>query len=330
MKKIVPDRIHLLAHANPATRDVEKMRFHDRGAYLDAIRQHLPEPYILTGNPDILFAPENERDGGRRDDAARIRDIQEALDDPWTAAIVALAGGAYFTRLLPHLNVSALSRRRTPLWMLGFSEMTTFVNIVASYPGGRGLYWLGPNYLGRKIRPAAAAREAFGEFWRVLPDILHGEPPRAARHLSFGPIRGRLVAGKIRSGEIRLIGGCLTVLITMLAGPLARRLRPAGKWLILEDLQEAPYRVDRHLATLKLAGWFDQVAGVILGAFHADGADEQNAVLKLLRYHLPRDREVPVVLSDSFGHVWPMVPVPINQPLTLSVRAKRVVIGKDI
>lgn len=329
MTRKYPDRVHLIAHANPATRDVKQLGFRDKYLYLEFIRDHLPDPFILTCNPDVLFGEEREWHGGRQDDAARIADLQAALDDHNTAAIVALAGGAYFTRLLPHLDFSALARRRQPLWAFGFSEMTTFVNLVASYSGGRGVYWLGPNYLGRKIRPARTARAAFGEYWKALADILSGRRPQKTRHLSFGPITGRLVNGTVRPGKVRLLGGCLTVLITMLAGPLGRRLQPEGKWLMLEDLQEAPYRVDRHLATLKLAGWFDRVAGVLLGAFHTDGANEQRAVLELLRFHLPQNHDVPIVVSNSFGHLWPMVPAPLALPLDLSIRGKRVIIEAD-
>ena len=327
MKKILPDRIHLIASANPAMTDLRELRFRDVPAYLDFVREHLPAPYLLTCNPKVLNAVEDEQHGGRHDDAQRIADLQDALDDPRTAAIVSLSGGAYFTRLLPHLDFSPLTRRRSPLWALGFSELTTLVNLVATYPAGRGLYWLTPNYLGRRIHPAKTAHAAVAEFWQMLPDVLRGESTAHTRHISFKPITGRLMHGSTRSGTVRLFGGCTTVVVAMLAGPLARRLKPAGKWLILEDLQEAPYRIDRHFAAIKLAGWFNQIAGVILGAYYANGDDLQRAALAALRYNLPSNRNVPVIFSHSFGHIWPMSPVLLNQPLKMTVRDRHVVIG---
>lgn len=322
-----PNRVHLIAHANPATKDVKRFRFADTPAYLRFIRDQLPAPFRLTCTPRLFDALEDQDRGGRRDDAARVRDVQNALDDPNTAAIVAAAGGAYFSRILPHLDFSPLARRRTLLWTLGFSEMTNFVNLVASYRGGRGLYWLCPNYLGWKIRPLSQARAAFAEFWRTLPRLLEGERPASAKHLPLGNIEGRLARGRARSGSIRLAGGCLSVLVAMLAGPLGRRLEHDGAWLAIEDLQEPPYRIDRHLATLKLAGWFDRVAGVLVGAFHHDNQDQQAAVLELLKYHLPPERSVPVVTTNSFGHVWPMVPLELNRPLRMTATGRRVSIG---
>lgn len=319
------NRIHLLAHANPLGPDAARFGM-NLDQYFAFARRNLPKPLRITYNTKIMQAVEQERHGGRNDDAARIRDIQNALDDPRTLALVAVSGGAYFTRILPHLAFSGLARRRDPLWALGFSEMTTLVNLVASYRCGRGLYWLGPNFLGSQIRPVAKAVDALAEFWRTLPDVLANKTPGAAHHLAFGPIRGQLVAGQVRTGRVRLTGGCLAVLAAAITGPLGRRLRPDGKWLLLEDVKETPYRIDRHLAALKLAGWFERIAGLLIGDFRMLREDTQPAVLELLPYHLPSGHRVPVVTTRSFGHVWPLVPVLLNRPVRMDVRGRAVTV----
>jgi muramoyltetrapeptide carboxypeptidase len=264
--------------------------------------------------------------GGRADDAERVKDLQGALADRRTVAIVAASGGGYLTRILPHLKFDVLARRTTPLWALGFSEMSTFVNYIASFRCGRGLYWLCPNFLGWRLNPQEVARAALAEFWRVLPEIFAGRVPVDTQHLLFGPLVGQVVSGKARSGPVRLVGGCLAVLAAI-AGPLAKRIRPDGRWLLIEDIKEAPYRVDRHLAAFKLAGWFEKIAGVIVGDFHMMNEDTQPAVVELLKYHLPARRSVPIITTRSFGHVWPMVPVLLNRPLAMTVRGGSVTIG---
>jgi muramoyltetrapeptide carboxypeptidase len=320
------NRIHLIAHANPLAPDAARFGL-NVNEYVAFAREHLPPGFKLTCTTKVLNVVEDPRHGGRSDDAAPIRDLQNALDDPRTLAIVAASGGAYFTRILPHLDLSPLARRRSPLWALGFSEMTTLVGAVASYRCGRGLYWLCPNWLGSNIKPAEHARAALAEFWQTLPEVLAGQTPHHAEYLHFGPLRGELVAGRLQSGRVRLVGGCLAVLMALMGSPLGRRLRPRGKWLILEDIKESPYRIDRHLAALKLAGWFDVAAGVLVGDFRMLHDDTQPAVLELLRYHLPADRQVPVVATRSFGHVWPMVPVLLNRPLRMAVRGRMVTIA---
>lgn len=312
-----PSRIHLIAPANPLFPDASKLGFHKVDEYVDFARAHVPAPYRVTYNRKVMSAAEDEWHGGRNDDAARVRDLQEALADPDTLALVATNGGAYLTRILPHVDFSPLQRRRAPLWALGFSELTTLVNLVASYRCGRGLYWLGPNFLGWRIRPVGVARAALAEFWQALPDVFEGCGSCDAEHLDMGPIRGHLVAGKVGSGPIRIVGGCLAVLMAATGGAIGHRLRPDGKWLMFEDLKEAPYRIDRHLAALKLAGWFERVAGILVGDFHIMNKDVQDAVLELLKYHIPPRRNLPVVTTRSVGHVWPLVPVLVNRPLPL-------------
>ena len=320
-----PRRIHLIAHANPLAPDAARFGLPVK-EYVAFAREHLPRSFNLTCATKVLNVVEDPWHGGRNDDTARIRDLQNALNDPRTLAIVAASGGAYFTRILPHLDFSPLAHRRTPLWALGFSEMTTLVGTVASYRYGRGLYWLCPNWLGSNIKPTEQARAALAEFWQTLPDVLAGQTPQHAEHLHFGPLRGELVAGRLQSGRVRLVGGCLAVLAALMGSPLGRRLRPRGKWLIIEDIKESPYRIDRHLAALKLAGWFDVAAGVLVGDFRMLHEDTQPAVLELLKYHLPAGRRVAVVATRSFGHVWPMVPVLLNRPLRMAVRGRMVTV----
>jgi len=319
-----PNHIHLLAHANPLGPDATRFGFGDIEEYLRFARKHLSPSLELTYDLDVLKAIEDPWRGGRHDDAARLRDLQRALNDRRTLAIVAAGGGAYFARLLPHLDFSPLARRRAPLWALGFSEMSTLVGLVASYRCGRGLYWLCPNWLGSRLRPPQVAQAALAEFWRTLAEVLSGRQPKAVQHLSFGPLRGTLVRGRLQGERVRVVGGCLAVLAAVVGSPLARRLRPDGKWLLLEDLKESPYRIDRHLAALKLAGWLERAAGLLIGDFHMLHEDTQAAVLALLDYHLPKGTKLPVVTTRDCGHVWPMVPVMLNRPLRLDRRGDQI------
>jgi len=323
----LPDRIHLISHANPLGPDLKRFGFEQAEEYVAFAREHLSRPWRLTYDLRILRAVEDEWHGGRSDDALRTRDLNAALADPRTHAIVAANGGGYLARILPDLDFAPLAKRKQPLWALGFSELTNLVNVVASYRGGRGLYWLCPNWMGWNLPPGAEAQAALAEFWRTLPDVLRGAAPSSSAHLRFGPIEGQLVSGaKPTAGSVRLTGGCLAVIAAAIGSPLGRRYRPDGKWLILEDIKENPYRIDRYLATLKLAGWFQRIAGLVLGDFRMMHADTQPAVLELLRYHLP-SRRIPVVTTRSFGHVWPMVPVLLNRPVAMNIRGRAVRIG---
>ena len=94
-KTVTPDRVHVIAHAGPPGKDIRKLGFTGAADYLAFIRAHAPETLRLTYSSPLFAVEEDEWHGGRPDDAARIRDLQNALDDPRTLAIVAVSGGAY-------------------------------------------------------------------------------------------------------------------------------------------------------------------------------------------------------------------------------------------
>ena len=76
------------------------------------------------------------------------------------------------------------------------------------------------------------------------------------------PGRQGVVGGKVRG---RLTGGNLTLLCSTLGTPYA--IEPKDKILVIEDVHEAPYRVDRSLSQLRLAGVLDAIVGVVAGDF---------------------------------------------------------------
>ena len=78
----------------------------------------------------------------------------------------------------------------------------------------------------------------------------------------------------------RLVGGCLSVVASAVGTPWA--IDTAGAVLLLEDVNEAPYRVDRLLVQLRQAGLLDRVAGVVFGGMEAcrsaDGVDALDVI----------------------------------------------------
>ena len=104
------------------------------------------------------------------------------------------------------------------------------------------------------------------------------------------------------SGRVRgpLVGGNLTLLF---AASAARRLElPSGCILAIEDIQETSYRVDRMLASLKIAGHFDKVAGFAVGEFTDCSVGPHGVPTNhVLRSEL-LPLGVPVVAELPFGH----------------------------
>jgi muramoyltetrapeptide carboxypeptidase len=99
-----------------------------------------------------------------------------------------------------------------------------------------------------------------------------------------------------------IIGGCLSVVVTSLGTPW--EIRTAGRILFLEDVNEKPYRIDRMLMHLLLAGKFEGVHGVIFGAMPGCGpesADEETLAHMICR--ILGGLGVPVVFGFPSGHI---------------------------
>jgi muramoyltetrapeptide carboxypeptidase len=188
------------------------------------------------------------------DDAARAADLNAAFADPEVRAVVCARGGSGAARLLPLIDYDAI--RRNPKVLLGYSDITALHCAVhaktglVTFHGPTGTSsWNGFN--ADQFRRMFLERELLA--YRNLAERGDELVPRRNRTAT-------ITGGKAR-GE--LVGGNLTVLTALAGSPYLPDFK--GKILFLEDVSEAPYRVDRMFSTLKLMGALDGLAGFIFG-----------------------------------------------------------------
>ena len=166
-------------------------------------------------------------------DAQRAEALNAAFRDPDISAVWALRGGYGCTRILPLLDGSAL--QANPTWITGF-----------------------PTSPPCKAGPPAWASRLCTRPW---PRRFRRPTPQTWRRSGRSGAQGSLLRTKAR----RVVGGNLSVLFAMLGTPSMPPLK--GRWLLLEDLDEYLYHLDRMLVALGQAGVFDEVEGVLLGSF---------------------------------------------------------------
>ncbi|WP_328331894.1 LD-carboxypeptidase [Kribbella sp. NBC_00382] len=232
------------------------------------------------------------------DDAARAADFRAAWLDPQYAAVFCGRGGYGVQRLLQHLDLDELAGVDKVL--VGFSDITALHEAL----NAQGLVTV--------HGPMAAAVEQLGalEGRERLHDLLF-EPesvkdllaPRAARTVVPGTAEGRL------------LGGNLALLASSLGTPTS--VRPDGI-VVLEDVSEDGYRVDRLLTQLLRAGWFDQVTGLVIGDFSEP--DDQGLVTDVVRERL-EPLGVPMVEGAAIGHEEVNLAVPLGLPVRLDATA---------
>ncbi|HXE71501.1 MAG TPA: LD-carboxypeptidase, partial [Candidatus Nitrosotenuis sp.] len=186
-------------------------------------------------------------------DPERRADLLEALGDPEVAAVFCARGGYGCMRLLPDLPLP----ERWPVF-LGYSDITALHLFFLArgrlvFHGPLALPDLGaPRPHGPTLAHLWGMLEGTLKPPLVLPGFcLPGFPPR--RTLRPGRARGPLV------------GGNLSLMAALMGSGLLPDLR--GAILLLEDVDEAPYRLDRCLQQLRLAGILEGLAGLVLGPF---------------------------------------------------------------
>lgn len=212
------------------------------------------------------------------DDAARAADLQDAWCDPEITAVLCARGGYGAVRVLDHLDWPALAAAG-PKTLHGSSDITALH--VA---------------FGQRLGVATS-------FGPMVASLLAGPDPetatatRAALLGEPNPVTGGhpLVPGRATGP---LTGGNLSLLVSLLGTPYAPP--PArGHIVLLEDVAEPPYRIDRMLTQLLMSGRLDGAAGFALGSWTNCGdPDELRAVLTDRLTGLG----VPIVAGLPIGH----------------------------
>ncbi|MCA9617678.1 MAG: LD-carboxypeptidase [Myxococcales bacterium] len=229
------------------------------------------------------------------DDARRRDELQAALIEPEVAAVICARGGYGVSRYAHQIDWSQL--REHPRWLVGFSDVT------------------GLHIEAAKVRVAslhASHLTALGRSDGFTRDGLVAtlEAPTLPRRYDG------LTCLQAGEAEGPLFGGNLTLLFSWAA---AGRLEvPKGAVLLLEDVSEQPYRLDRALTSLMVGGHLDDVAAVVLGDFTdcRPGPDGRH-VDEVLRERLSA-LAVPVVARLPVGHARRNDPVVLGAPTRVS------------
>jgi len=242
------------------------------------------------------------------EDANRAADLERAWLDPDIAAVICARGGYGATRVLDHLDWAAMARAE-PKILLGCSDSTALHQAFAAQLGVATLF-------GPMVATAVLGESADLVSLTALRTVLF-EPERA-RVLTCPGLR-TLLSGQ---AEGITTGGTLSLLAAGVGGP---ECRPAtGGVVFIEDIDEAPYRIDQMLTQLLRSGWFTGVAAIVAGVWEQCGAPDEIDRLLIERLE-PLD--VPVLAGLDFGHGIPQLTVPLGVAAKLNANTGTVVLS---
>jgi len=235
-------------------------------------------------------------------DGQRCEDLNSMLRAPDVRAILFARGGYGLMRLLDSIDHDAVMRDPKPL--LGMSDVTALQLSLYSQCGL--VTFAGPMIAGQVGQGLDPVSEA--SLMRALTGRMEG-------HNLFADGSGSIRV--LRHGRVAapLVGGCLS-LVTALLGT---RHCPdySGKVLLLEDVNEAVYRVDRMLTQLKLAGILGDVVGVVLGYFEGPDREDIAEEVESMLLEMTASDPVPVVSGFPHGHRLPNLTIPVGMTVEL-------------
>lgn len=246
------------------------------------------------------------------DDTQRAEELMAAWRNPNVKAIFVGAGGYGVTRMLDQLDFSVI--KANPKILLGYSDITALHLAVqrktglVTFHGPLLCYGLGS--------PENLTAFSAEWLWRALLARSYvdwsGEAIEPGYELHIPPEAGTLHVLASGRAQGRLTGGNLSLVCTLMGTPY--EIQTDGRILFLEDVNEEPYRIDRYLSQLRLAGKFDRVAGVILGVWHGCGSSkgEDSLSLDQVLHDYFADLGVPVVVDFPAGHTRQNATLPLN------------------
>lgn len=261
------------------------------------------------------------------DDATRLAAIHRAAASGADVALIS-RGGYGLTRILPGIQYKAVAKAIDKgTRFVGLSDFTAFQLAVLARTGATT--WAGPALNADFGVDPKEGAEVDDIMLDCFGDLLSGQGEGAGWQM---PRIGELPDGKPQlkdcyiPGGAPLWGGNLAVLVSLLGTPYFPQIE--GGVLFLEDVGEHPYRIERMLTQLLLAGVLSRQKAIIFGQFtefklgaHDKGFKLQT-VIDWLRMQLKR----PVLQGLPFGHVPTKVLLPVGAPVSLSVEGRNALI----
>jgi muramoyltetrapeptide carboxypeptidase len=286
---LVPgDRVAVLTISGPVNQDALP-------AGLDALRFAGLEPVVYP----------SARDAGSfrkylaSDDAQRASELCAALSDPGIAGILFATGGYGAQRTIEAIRWDSLTGLE-PKVLAGYSDVTAILEAVAAKLGWSSLL---------SIMVATSGVRPHYSFGSMLRTLMRPEQAMNIHYPDALTIRGGCARGMT-------LGGNLALLVSSIGTDSC--LPANGGILLIEDVDEADYRLDRMLTQLRRSGYLEGVAAVITGTFADCG--EQTAIEEILAERLG-DLGVPVLARANVGHGCPLQAFPIGVAAELDADA---------
>ncbi len=245
-------------------------------------------------------------------DEERVEDFMDMIRNPEIGSILCARGGYGVNRIMSHLDFGLIKKVKKPI--IGSSDITILLNYLNSKCSLVSFH--GPMAAGSFGRtPMTKSRKPFCQALMGNMDM-YSYSKRSAWTIKPG------------KGEGRLAGGCLTLLIRSLGTPFEIQTR--NRILIIEDVNERPYKIDGMLWQLKEAGKFKGIRGIVFGEMiNCQSNKNEPYTLKKTISDFFKNDHFPILMNCPIGHGKEIWTLPLGAPAILDSEAKSLTIKES-
>lgn len=227
-------------------------------------------------------------------DQERARDITDMFLDKSIDGIMCFRGGYGSIRTLPYVNPKII--KRNPKFFCGYSDVTILLNYFAKL----GLI----TFHGPMINSDFNNEETLKSFLSIssnCSNIIYN----LKNYTNISYINPNSFCGKI-------LGGNLSVICSSIGTPF--EIDTKNSILLLEDINETPYAIDRMLTQLLYGNKLNSCRGIIMGSFKGCELSDYSRSLTLKEIILDRLEclDIPIITGFTFGHSYPNITIPIG------------------
>lgn len=258
-------------------------------------------------------------------DAERVADLNEMFANKKVDGILCARGGYGCTRIMHLIDFELI--RKNPKALIGFSDITALLNGIHQETGL--ITFHGP--VGSTINDPYSIEQLQNVVMKSkeLPPIINNVEITDLEEYSKPEYDRYCIKPGIVSGK--LVGGSLTLVNALIGTP--HEIDFTDAIVFLEDIEEAPYRIDRMLTQLMQSKTFNKAAGIALGVFKGCDSvpDPKSFTLKEVILDRIKPLNIPAVYGMTFGHIENNFTLPIGinakldtQKMTLQLLEKAV------
>ncbi|MFC1564071.1 LD-carboxypeptidase [candidate division KSB1 bacterium] len=231
------------------------------------------------------------------EDDNRLADLHEMFENPDIKMIMLARGGYGCMRLIENLDYKLIANN--PKILTGFSDATALQFAIFEKTGM-------VSFSGPMVETNFGRNDLDDFAEKHFQDMVTGN---TGNSFLPEPVAGRLGIICHGKAEGTLICGCLSVILGLLDTEYCPDLD--GAILVIEDVSEPPYKIDRAIYTLKIHRVFEKISGLVLGSFVDCESDNEPSVDEIIK-PVAEEYGIPVMKNLSYGHIPGIMTIPFG------------------